>query len=59
MPIALLGLIHTAWIGALVVLLALALSAWSGRLDWDDPTLASPVCAAIQDAAGIRRTSRR
>ncbi|MBS7660896.1 MFS transporter [Pseudomonas lalucatii] len=28
-----LGLIHTAWIGALVVLLALALTAWSGHLD--------------------------
>ena len=28
-----LGLIHTGWIGALVVLVALALTAWSGRLD--------------------------
>ncbi|MDM0073209.1 MFS transporter [Variovorax sp. J2P1-59] len=28
-----LGLIHTGWIGALVVLAALALTAWSGRLD--------------------------
>ncbi|MBS7691485.1 MFS transporter [Pseudomonas lalucatii] len=28
-----LGLIHTAWIGALMVLLALALTAWSGHLD--------------------------
>lgn len=28
-----LGLIHTAWIGALVVLGALALTAWAGRLD--------------------------
>jgi len=28
-----LGLIHTGWIGALVVLTALALTAWSGRLD--------------------------
>ncbi|UTW07534.1 MFS transporter [Pseudomonas benzenivorans] len=28
-----LGLIHTTWIGALVVLLALALTAWSGHLD--------------------------
>ena len=27
------GLIHTAWIGALVVLLALGLTTWSGRLD--------------------------
>ncbi|MDX1369439.1 MFS transporter, partial [Pseudomonas sp.] len=42
-----LGLIHTAWIGALVVLLALALTTWSGRLDRDDPTLASPACAAV------------
>jgi DHA1 family inner membrane transport protein len=28
-----LGLVHTGWIGALVVLVALALTAWSGRLD--------------------------
>jgi predicted MFS family arabinose efflux permease len=28
-----LGLIHAGWIGALVVLVALALTAWSGRLD--------------------------
>ncbi|WP_420997985.1 MFS transporter [Cupriavidus sp. 30B13] len=28
-----LGLMHTPWIGALVVLVALALTAWSGRLD--------------------------
>ena len=28
-----LGLIHTTWVGALVVLGALALTAWSGRLD--------------------------
>ena len=27
------GLIHTAWVGALVVLLALVLTTWSGRLD--------------------------
>jgi DHA1 family inner membrane transport protein len=27
------GLMHTPWIGALVVLLSLALTAWSGRLD--------------------------
>ncbi len=31
--VAHLGLIHTAWIGALTVLVALALTAWSGRLD--------------------------
>lgn len=45
--VAHLGLIHTAWIGALVVLLALALTVWSGRLDRNDPTLASPACAAV------------
>jgi predicted MFS family arabinose efflux permease len=28
-----LGLIHAGWIGALVVLVAWALTAWSGRLD--------------------------
>ena len=27
------GLMHTAWVGALVVLLALGLTTWSGRLD--------------------------
>ncbi|EXF44954.1 major facilitator transporter [Pseudomonas sp. BAY1663] len=32
-----LGLIHTAWIGALVVLLALALTAWAGSLDQRAP----------------------
>lgn len=42
-----LGLIHTAWIGALVVLLALALTTWSGRLDRDEPTLVSPARAAV------------
>jgi len=31
--VASLGLIHTAWIGSLVVLGALALTVWSGRLD--------------------------
>ncbi len=31
--VAHLGLIHTTWIGALVVLVALALTTWSGRLD--------------------------
>jgi len=31
--VASIGLIHTAWIGALVVLIALALTYWSGRLD--------------------------
>ena len=37
--VAQLGLIHTAWIGALVVLGALALTAWSGRLDSRNPAL--------------------
>lgn len=36
------GLIHTAWIGALVVLGALALTFWSGRLDRLNPTTANP-----------------
>lgn len=36
------GLIHTAWIGALVVLGALALTVWSGRLDRLSPTTANP-----------------
>ena len=31
------GLIHTAWIGALVVLAALVLTVWSGRLDRSNP----------------------
>jgi len=34
------GLIHTAWIGGLVVLVALALTAWSGRLDRLGPVYA-------------------
>ncbi|WUR11606.1 MFS transporter [[Empedobacter] haloabium] len=32
-----LGLVHTGWIGALVVLGAYGLTAWSGRLDRRDP----------------------
>ncbi|PKF70063.1 MFS sugar transporter [Pseudomonas fluvialis] len=36
------GLIHTAWIGALVVLGALILTFWSGRLDRLNPTTANP-----------------
>ena len=32
-----LGLIHTGWIGALVVLGAFGLTAWSGRLDRNNP----------------------
>lgn len=40
-----LGLIHTAWIGALVVLAALALTCWSGHLDRrSEPS--QPACAA-------------
>lgn len=39
--VAHLGLIHTAWIGALTVLAALALTAWSGRLDRAAPLPAS------------------
>jgi DHA1 family inner membrane transport protein len=31
--VASMGPIHTAWIGSLVVLIALALTYWSGRLD--------------------------
>lgn len=34
--VASMGLIHTAWIGSLVVLVALALTYWSGRLDSAD-----------------------
>jgi len=34
-----LGLMHTPWIGALVVLVSLALTAWSGRLDRRSPSL--------------------
>ena len=33
-----LGLMHTPWIGALVVLVSLALTCWSGALDRRDPT---------------------
>ena len=33
-----LGLMHTPWIGALVVLVSLALTYWSGALDRRDPT---------------------
>jgi len=43
--VAHLGLIHTTWVGALVVLGAWALTAWSGRLDRagdDDGMLAEP-----------------
>ena len=43
--VAHLGLIHTAWIGALVVLGALALTAWSGRLDRRDPAFGAVAAA--------------
>lgn len=48
--VASLGLIHTAWIGALVVLVALALTAWSGRLDRNGPAPAHSAKTAF--AAG-------
>ncbi|WP_426182657.1 MFS transporter [Pseudomonas sp. TWRC1-2] len=38
--VAHMGLIHTAWIGGSVVLVALALTAWSGRLDRLGPVYA-------------------
>jgi predicted MFS family arabinose efflux permease len=46
------GLIHTAWIGALVVLGALALTAWSGRLDRRDPEFAAIASRASAYAGG-------
>ena len=46
------GLIHTAWIGALVVLGALALTAWSGRLDRRDPAFAAIASRASAYAGG-------
>ena len=49
--VAQLGLIHTAWIGALVVLLALALTVWSGRLDRRNP-LVAPASAGATFVAG-------
>ncbi|MCY1181793.1 hypothetical protein D9M73_223190 [compost metagenome] len=47
--VAHLGLIHTAWIGALTVLVALALTAWSGRLDRGEPL---PQTAGVGVVAG-------
>ena len=47
--VARLGLVHTTWIGALVVLVALALTAWSGRLDRRNPALHGRTA----DAAGL------
>ncbi|QDQ25560.1 MFS transporter [Chitinimonas arctica] len=39
------GLMHTPWIGGLIVLGALALTAWSGRLDSRDPAVGRAVRA--------------
>ncbi|MGH8423118.1 MAG: MFS transporter, partial [Pseudomonas fluorescens] len=46
------GLIHTAWIGGLVVLVALALTAWSGRLDQLGPVYAEPTEGSQRIVAG-------
>lgn len=40
------GLIHTAWIGAIVVLLALGLTVWAGKLDQRDQKVAADIKAA-------------
>ena len=40
--VAQVGLIHTAWIGGLVVLVALGLTLLSGRLDQRNPSAAMP-----------------
>ncbi|MBY6345880.1 MFS transporter [Providencia rettgeri] len=40
------GLIHTAWIGAIVVLLALSLTVWAGKLDQRDQKVAADIKAA-------------
>lgn len=45
--VASMGLIHTAWIGSLVVLVALALTYWSGRLDSQN---AAPASATHESA---------
>ncbi len=49
--VASLGLIHTAWIGSLVVLGALALTFWSGRLDRTDTSSEHHQNNAIQEPA--------
>lgn len=40
------GLIHTTWIGAMVVLSAVGLTLWSGRLDRDDTEFSSATAVA-------------
>lgn len=49
--VASLGLIHTAWIGSLVVLGALALTFWSGRLDRTNTSSEHHQNDAIQEPA--------
>lgn len=49
--VASLGLIHTAWIGSLVVLGALALTFWSGRLDRTDTSSEHHQNDTIQEPA--------
>ncbi|WP_312958327.1 MFS transporter [Stutzerimonas nitrititolerans] len=49
--VASMGLIHTAWIGSLVVLGALALTFWSGRLDRTDIPSEHHQNNAIQEPA--------
>ncbi|WP_312245751.1 MFS transporter [Stutzerimonas nitrititolerans] len=49
--VASMGLIHTAWIGSLVVLGALALTFWSGRLDRTDKSSEHHQNDAIQEPA--------
>ncbi len=46
------GLIHTAWIGAVVVLVAWLLTAWSGRLDQRDSKNEQSVSAALDVRLG-------
>ncbi|WP_313056540.1 MFS transporter [Stutzerimonas nitrititolerans] len=49
--VASMGLIHTAWIGSLVVLGALVLTFWSGRLDRTDTSSEHHQNNAIQEPA--------
>ncbi|HAT33563.1 MAG TPA: MFS sugar transporter [Janthinobacterium sp.] len=46
-----LGLVHTGWIGALVVLGAFGLTAWSGSLDRRNPRAAGATPASVRVAA--------